>query len=123
MKTAKKQKEVVNFVHKNSFEELRIESQEFEDDHEDYRVQINQVEELNKKKRWGAKQAINKEPRMVNMVPEMKETVCGMMFHLTDAKRMLASVQRIVDAGNKVALGPEEEDNYVQNINTKKKFL
>ena len=47
---------------------------------------------------------------------------CGMMFHLTDSKRMLASVDKIAAAGNEVRFGPALADCYVMNIQTKKKI-
>ena len=47
---------------------------------------------------------------------------CGMMFHLTDSKRMLASVDKIAAAGNEVRFGPAPADNYVMNIQTKKRI-
>jgi hypothetical protein len=47
---------------------------------------------------------------------------CGMVFHLTNAKRMLASAERIAAAGNYIAIGPSENDNYIQNVKTKRKI-
>ena len=56
----------------------------------------------------------------VNAVEATTE-VCGMMFfHLTDAKRMLASVDKIASAGNEVKFGPAPTDNYVKNLKTGK---
>ena len=47
---------------------------------------------------------------------------CGMMFHLTDAKRMLASVDKITAAGNEVKFGPGPTDSWVKNLKTGKKI-
>ena len=47
------------------------------------------------------------------------EQPCGMRFHMTDSKRMLASVDKITAAGNKVEFGPMPEDNFVMNLKTK----
>jgi ribosomal protein L15 len=47
---------------------------------------------------------------------------CNMEFHMTDAKRMLASVSRITRAGNIVRFGEGEMDSYIQNVKTKKKM-
>ena len=41
-----------------------------------------------------------------------------MMFHLTDAKRMLASVDKITAAGHAVKFGPAPTDTYVKNLKT-----
>ena len=40
---------------------------------------------------------------------------CGMTFHLTDAKRMLASVARVTEAGNDVKFGEGKDENYIQH--------
>ena len=42
-----------------------------------------------------------------------------MLFHMTDSKRMLASVDKIPAAGNEVHFGPAPTENYVMNIKTK----
>ncbi len=39
-----------------------------------------------------------------------------MTFHVTDAKRFLASVDKITQAGNKVHFGSEPHENKVYNI-------
>ena len=41
-----------------------------------------------------------------------------MAFHLTDAKRMLAIVDRITAAGNRVRFGPQEADNYIEQLSS-----
>ena len=43
---------------------------------------------------------------------------CGMTFHVTDSKRVLASVARMTEAGNEVKFGPEASDCYVRNRKT-----
>ena len=61
---------------------------------------------------------------------DAKETFIGavdkgymeMGFQVCDVKRALAAVSRITAKGNRVAFGPEEEDNYIQNVNTGKKI-
>ena len=53
---------------------------------------------------------------------EAKVEQCGMTFHLTDAKRMLASVDKITAAGNEVKFGPSPADNFVRNLDTGKKI-
>ena len=51
---------------------------------------------------------------------EAKSDQCGMVFHLTDAKRMLASVDKMTSAGNEVHFGPAPEDNFVRHAETGK---
>ena len=53
----------------------------------------------------------------------METKKCGMVFHMTDARRMLASVDKIVEAGNKVEFGAKKEDKFVMNVNTGKKIF
>ena len=55
----------------------------------------------------------------VNVV-EAKFDLCGMVFHLTDAKRMLASVDKMASAGNEVHFGPAPADNFVRHAKTGK---
>ena len=43
---------------------------------------------------------------MINVVNKAEEAKCAMLFHLTDAKRMLASVDKITASGNNVHFGP-----------------
>ncbi len=43
-------------------------------------------------------------------------------FRVSDVQKPLAAVWRIVDKGNVVQFGPREEDNFIQNIMTKKKI-
>ena len=39
----------------------------------------------------------------------------GMTFQVTDVKKPLMSVKRIVEKGNYVVFGPNPEDNYIEN--------
>ena len=57
--------------------------------------------------------------REVNAV-EAKTVQCGMVFHLTDAKRTLASVDKMTSAGNEVHFGPAPGDNFVRHDKTGK---
>ena len=45
-----------------------------------------------------------------------------MGFQVCDVKRSLAAVSRITAKGNRVAFGPAEEDNYIQNVKTGKRI-
>ena len=47
---------------------------------------------------------------------------CGMVFHMTDAKKMLPSVDRMVEAGNEVKFGPGPGECFVKNIRTGRKI-
>ena len=55
--------------------------------------------------------------------PQAQIDSCGMISHLTDAKRMLASVDKIVEAGNRVSLGEEPEENFVENVKTGRRMV
>ena len=57
----------------------------------------------------------------VNII-EGKSNMCGMMFHVTDAKGLLASVGKIVEAGNTVVFGKGKAGSYIENDTTKKRF-
>ena len=46
-----------------------------------------------------------------------------MGFQVTDVRKPLAAVSRIVDKGNRVVFGPKPEDNYIMNIQTGKKMF
>jgi hypothetical protein len=55
------------------------------------------------------------EEAMIAQVEEKKESVkCGMTFHVTDAKKLLASVAKMTEAGNEVHFGPKVENNYIK---------
>ena len=45
-----------------------------------------------------------------------------MGFQVCDVKRALAAVSRIAAKGNRVSFGPEEDDNYIQNVKTGKRI-
>ena len=47
----------------------------------------------------------------------------SMNFHVTDVKKPLGAVCRIAEKGNYVCFGPDEKDNYIQNIQTKEKIM
>ena len=50
------------------------------------------------------------------------EERCAMTFHLTDCKRMPASVRRIVEAGNRVMFGSTDSENYIENVVSDKRI-
>ena len=45
-----------------------------------------------------------------------------MGFEVCDVRRALAAVSRITSKGNRVSFGPEEDDNYIQNVKSGKKI-
>ena len=47
---------------------------------------------------------------------------CGMVFHLTDAKRMLASVDKIVEAGHKVTFAKKASECFIEHLATGQKI-
>ena len=51
-----------------------------------------------------------------------KQGLCAIMFHLTNVKKMLISVDRLGAAGNHVNFGPEKCDNYIINKKTGRKI-
>ena len=48
-----------------------------------------------------------------------KDRVIGMKFQVTDVKKPLLAVRRLVEKGNVVSFGPRMEDNFIKNIETK----
>jgi hypothetical protein len=57
----------------------------------------------------------NDEDRWITQVEEKRESVkCGMAFHVTDAKKLLASVAKMTEAGNEVHFGPKIDDNFIK---------
>ena len=55
----------------------------------------------------------------VNNVDKKQETrKCGMVFHMTDARRMLASVDKIVAAGHRVTFAKEAKDCFIEHVET-----
>ena len=47
-----------------------------------------------------------------------KTRVSAMKFHVAKVQRPLASAAKIVKAGNRISMGPEEADNYIENVHT-----
>ena len=60
---------------------------------------------------------------MIAGVDAVENDMCAMHFHMTDAKRMLASVAKITEAGNLVKFGDGEQENYIQCKKTGKKVI
>ena len=50
-------------------------------------------------------------------------TQIGLGFQVADVKKPLLAVDRVVEKGNVVQFGPEEEDNFVMNRNSKEKIM
>ena len=46
----------------------------------------------------------------------------SMGFHVTDVKKPLAAVSRIVDKGNVVVFGPGPKGSYIENVATKERM-
>ena len=55
--------------------------------------------------------------------PVLSEEKCAIMFHVTTAKKMLVSVERLTAAGNIVTFGPSKEYCYIENVNTKRRIV
>ena len=60
--------------------------------------------------------------RFVNVGESADDSEKAMGFHVTDVRKPLAAVSRIVDKGNRVVFGPKPEDNYIMNIKTGRKM-
>ena len=59
---------------------------------------------------------------MVASKPDLVGTKCGIMFHVTKAKKMLVSVERLTAAGNLVTFGPNNEYCFIENLETKRRI-
>ena len=46
------------------------------------------------------------------------DQVVGMKFQVTDVKKPLLAVRRLVEKGNVVSFGPRAGDNYIKNVET-----
>ena len=59
---------------------------------------------------------------MVGAKPVLSGEKCAIMFHVTTAKKMLVSVERLTSSGNIVTFGPSGEHCYIENVNTKRRI-
>ncbi len=50
-----------------------------------------------------------------------KKTVMSLGFQVSDVQKSLAAVWRIAEKGDLVQFGPRPEDNYVENLQTKRR--
>ena len=50
------------------------------------------------------------------------EEVMGLRFQVTDVRKPLLAVRRLVERGNVVSFGPGPSDNYIQSIETGRKI-
>ena len=58
---------------------------------------------------------------MIAGVSAVENNLCAMQFHMTDVKKILASVAKITQAGNEVRFGTGENDSYIKCVKTGKK--
>ena len=77
------------------------------------------------KKEDGFTTVVRRKPKRTAEVLSVENATggCSMEFHMTDAKRMLASVSRITKAGNIVRFGEKGHESYIMNIKTKRKMF
>ena len=90
------------------------------------RGQINAVETTQEEEQAGGGLSMPRGRRQINAVekaPQQKPRKCGMIFHMTDAKRMLASVDKIVEAGHKVHFGKEAKESFIEHNATGEKIF
>ena len=57
------------------------------------------------------------------MFKNKEEEKKGMAFHVTDVKKPLAAVCKIVEKGNRVCFGPKPEDCYIMNLITQERTM
>ena len=50
------------------------------------------------------------------------EDVVGLKFQVTDVKKPLLAVRRLVEKGNVVSFGPKPDQHYIRNIATGRKI-
>ena len=50
------------------------------------------------------------------------ESTCAMEFHMTDAKRFLASAEKVLQAGNEIRMSNKPDGSYVRNVTTGKRI-
>ena len=50
------------------------------------------------------------------------DEMVGLKFQVTDVKKPLLAVRRLVEKGNVVSFGPESDQNYIHNIATGRKI-
>ena len=59
----------------------------------------------------------------VGTKPDLVGEKCGIMFHVTTAKKMLVSVERLTAAGNLVTFGPTNEHCFIENLQTQRRIM
>jgi hypothetical protein len=52
-----------------------------------------------------------------------EEDVVGLKFQVTDVRKPLLAVRRLVERGNVVSFGPEVEQNYILNVASRRKIM
>ena len=76
-------------------------------------------------KSCGVRQVSGTEAVEVNVVskkPDLATGKCGITFHVTKAKKMLVSVERLTAAGNLVTFGPSNDYCFIENLATKRRI-
>jgi len=121
-------KNTLQFLVKNTFKVLEAsrEPEEIEDDAGDdmLRMIFNVEPETDKKNAKKTKRRWTKmEVKPIYGLDEIEDGSCGMVFHKTEAKKMLASVDKIVEAGNEVKFARGDRESYIMNLKTKKKII
>ena len=49
--------------------------------------------------------------------------IVGVKFQVTDVRKPLLAVRRLVERGNVVQFGPKPENNFIENVDTGKKIM
>ena len=58
----------------------------------------------------------------ISFMYEGGKDVMGLVFQVTDVKKLLLAVRRLVEKGNRVVLSAGEGESYIQNVNSKIKI-
>ena len=60
--------------------------------------------------------------KFVGAAEVAKVSKLGLTFQVTGVKKPLMSVSKVVEKGNRVCFGPQVKDNFIENIETKRRF-
>ena len=124
------------YEHKNMFKELEQQHEqvvEEEENHNNFQdVVHNSKPKKTKKRIWKLLkfdeekkpkekeaqvriQRDNISERLICVAEKVDHGICAMQFHVTDASKYLASVNRLVEAGNEVVFGKGAGNSYIKN--------
>mgnify|MGYP002811880390 CR=1 FL=1 len=59
---------------------------------------------------------------MVSGEAKKLSRMSGMKFNVASVKKPLASAVKVVEAGNRISMGPRPDDNFIENRDTGEKL-